>query len=215
LTIEVTELRKPNGDYIPLDSVFTDGSLIEVQSDTGGVDSIVVFPDPGLDYAVRQTINKLEGDIFLSEVLTIGTLFADNLGISNLSGLSYLSNLHTLGLDKNHISDISELSDLIGLELLFLDSNQISNINPLSGLINLQQLVLKDNLITDINTLTNLINILFLDLGNNEISDINPLVLNIGIGNGDEVWLTDNPLSVTSVDSLIPILEDRGVTVVF
>ena len=191
LTIKPTALLKPNGDSIFVDSVFIDSSLIEVQADTNN--PIVSFPDPMLDSVIRTEINKPEGNIYLSEVSTIDTLFADDLGISDLTGLSYLTNLEFLLFDKNQISDISELSDLISLEFLFLNNNRISNIEPLSGLVNLR----------------------WLDLQYNEITDIQPLVLNEGLGAGDQVHLTGNVLDEASVTLHIPALEERGVTVFY
>jgi hypothetical protein len=184
LTIEVTELRKPNGDYISLDSVYTDGSLIAV-----GCDSVVTFPDSLLEDAIRQAIPKPEGDICLSEVLTIDTLYADGAsevpGISDLTGLSHLVNLKFLELDLNQISDITELTPLTNLEMLFLAYNyQIQDITPLSGLVNLHML----------------------DLSYNDITDIHPLIQNAldgGIGTGDVVLLVGNPLANTfQLDSL-------------
>jgi len=56
---------------------------------------------------------------------------------------------------------------------------------------------------------------MWLDLDYNEISDIDPLVENTGIDSGDEVDLLDNPLSSTSIDTYIPALQARGVTVYY
>ena len=57
----------------------------------------------------------------------------------------------------------------------------------------------------------NNLSILFID--NNSIVDISPLVNNAGIDTGDDVWLANNPLSDTSINTYIPQLEARGVTV--
>jgi len=72
-----------------------------------------------------------------------------------------------------------------------LDNNQIININLLSALINLKELGLADN----------------------QIVDIFPLTQNSGIDNGDSVYLTNNPLSDTSINTYIPQLEALGVIV--
>ena len=171
-------------EIISLDSVYTDGSLIAV-----GSDSVVTFPDSLLEYAIRQAIPKLEGNIYLSEVLTIETLYADGVsdvpGISDLTGLSHLVNLKFLELDLNQISDITELTPLTNLEMLFLAYNyHIQDINPLSGLVNLHML----------------------DLSYNDITDIHPLIQNAlsgGIGTGDVVLLIGNPpASTAQLDSL-------------
>jgi hypothetical protein len=52
-----------------------------------------------------------------------------------------------------------------------------------------------------------------LGLMQNPISDISPLVDNLGLGEGDTVILVNNPLSEESINTYIPELEARGVTV--
>ena len=54
-----------------------------------------------------------------------------------------------------------------------------------------------------------------LNLGFNSISDLSPLVANVGLGSGDWVQLVGNPLSHTSINTHIPILQSRGITVGF
>jgi Leucine-rich repeat (LRR) protein len=133
--------------------------------------------------------------------------------ISDISPLSGLTNLTLLYLLENQISDISPLSGLTSLTSLRLYDNQISDISPLSGLTNLTLLYLSRNQISDISPLSGLTNLTELLLGNNQISDIQPLVDNPGIASGDIVDLRANPLSSTSLDTYVPALEARGVTV--
>ncbi|MEE4359565.1 MAG: putative toxin-antitoxin system toxin component, PIN family [Desulfococcaceae bacterium] len=47
----------------------------------------------------------------------------------------------------------------------------------------------------------------------NQIYDIKPLINNSGIGVGDYVYLSDNPLNTSSCTRHIPTLQSRGVTV--
>ena len=49
----------------------------------------------------------------------------------------------------------------------------------------------------------------------NNISDLSPLVANTGLGDGDELEIQRNPLSYTSINTHIPALQSRGVTVEF
>jgi len=161
-----------------------------VQPDTSG-DYAVFFPDSALDYAIRQTINKPEGDILLSEVLTIDTLFAynpDRLGISDLTGLSKLTNLEFLNMEFNQISSINELSSLTNLGQLFLQQNQIQDISALANLHSLFEVGLEDN----------------------QVTDILPLLANDSLGWGDKIWLIGNPLSDTTQ---VDILCSRGAAV--
>ncbi len=89
-------------------------------------------------------------------------------------------------------------------------------INDLTGLetaTNLQHLNLIGNAVTDISPLTGLTNLKVLRLEGNAIADLSPLVANVGLSNGDKVVVNDNPLSLTSITSHLPILVDRGVWV--
>ena len=56
---------------------------------------------------------------------------------------------------------------------------------------------------------------LHLGLANNRISDISPLVDNSGIGKGDGVDLTGNPLNDEAYNVHIPALIERGVIVLY
>ena len=78
---------------------------------------------------------------------------------------------------------------------------------------NLTLLYLYDNQISDISPLAGLTNLTYLALYNNQISDISPLVANAGMNTGDKVDLRNNPLSSQSVNTYIPQLEARGVTI--
>ena len=135
--------------------------------------------------------------------------------ISDVSALSGMTNLTYLDIDQNTISSISPLAGLNKLEYLSLNSNLISDISPLSGLTNLERLYLYNNAISDISPLTGLARLELLVIEKNLISDLAPLVANMGLGSGDEVYVKDNPLSATSLNTHIPNLQARGVTVNF
>ncbi len=153
--------------------------------------NVVNFPDSGLEAAVRSEINKPTGDITTTDLQAMTSLAAESYEIVNLEGLQYCTNLTSLALDSNNISDISQLAGLTQLTQLYLGVNQISNLSPLTGLINLT----------------------YLSLYSNNISDISPLVDNAGINSGDTVDLLYNYLSETSCGQMVPLLENRGVTV--
>ena len=137
----------------------------------------------------------------------------DGNSIADVSPLSGLTRLEFLGLSDNSIADVSPLSGLTNLTGLWLDANNIADVSPLSGLTNLTALVLTANNIADVSPLAGLTRLEVLRLDNNSISDISPLVANTGLGSGDEVYLGNNPLSSTSINTHIPALESRGVTV--
>jgi hypothetical protein len=154
-------------------------------------DDVVNIPDPNLEAGIRKDIGKPVGDIYESDLLGLTVLYAWYGDITDLNGLEYCTNLEWLYLRDSQIGDISPLSSLTSLAALDLSNNQISDISPLSGLISLTTLYLIDN----------------------QISDIEPLVDNPGLSSGDDVYLNGNPLSTASIDTYIPQLKARGVTV--
>ena len=158
---------------------------------------IVEFPDAGLEAAIRGALNKPTGDIYKSELETLTVLNADNLNISDLTGLEYCINLQGLNLWNNMIADISPLSGLTNLHSLALIQNQIINISPLSGLTNLNTLDLRYNLIEDISALSGLNNLTQLILDANQISDIPDLS---GLTNLQQLYLNFN--QITDISAL-------------
>ena len=85
----------------------------------------------------------------------------------------------------------------------------------MAGLVNLIYLYLGENNISDISPLARLANLTDLRLAYNSISDILPLVANTGLGNRDQVHLSENPLSYPSIYEHIPILQSRRVKILF
>ena len=116
---------------------------------------------------------------------------------------------------NNPISDISALSGSINLTYLGLYNNSISDISAIAGLTNLTRLWLAINSITDISALAGLTNLTDLWLYGNSISDLSPLVENTGLGDRDFVNVQNNYLNALSINTHIPALRNRGVTVRF
>ena len=151
----------------------------------------------------------------LSGLTYLARLDLDKNSISDPSPLSGLANLEWLDLDTNSISDVSALSSLTNLARLDLYGNNISDISVLSGLTRLISLSLFGNNISDISALSGLTNLRSLSLSSNNISDLSPLVANTGLDSGDRVDVRNNPLSATSINTHIPILQDRGIELRF
>ena len=139
----------------------------------------------------------------------------DDKGISDISPLEGLTMLTTLDLSGNRVSDISPLAGLTALTALNLGGNRISDISALEGLTGLTRLDLGDNNLADISALAELTGLTWLNLAGNGISDISALVANAGLGDGDEVDLRGNPLDAAALETHIPALTARGVTVRF
>lgn len=198
------------------------------------------FHDPNLQVAIINEVGKPTRDISISDLENIKELTADNMGITDLSGLQYCTGLRKLSLNNNQITDISPLSslpDLVELhlwhnqiintsplasltELTYLDiaENQIIDVSPLSSLTHLDDLSLWGNKIKYISSLASLTSLDRLILNDNDINDILPLVNNMnnnGLGSGDMVNLTDNPLNSDSIDKYIPQLQDNDIVVIY
>ena len=142
------------------------------------------------------------------EELTLG----DN-SFSDLSPLAGLIHLVRLELYNNNISDISSLAAMTHLTFLHLGDNSVSDLSPLERLTKLKELDLWYNSVSDLSPLAELNGLTFLQIDGNLVSDLSPLVANTGLGDGDEVYVQDNPLSYASIHTHIPILLERGVTV--
>jgi len=134
---------------------------------------------------------------------------SDNL-VSNISPLASLTGLRYLDLHNNHISDISSLHSLVELGELSLSGNQINNISPLASLNILASLDSESNQIADISALASLHSLVTIDLINNKISNMSPLV---SLTKLKSIYITNNPLSVTSINTYIPQLINKGVKV--
>ena len=106
-------------------------------------------------------------------------------------------------------------SDMLTLTRLFASNASISDLTGLERATSLRGLDLEENNITDISAVARLTNLEWLELHNNSISDISPLVENTGLGSGDKVDVRGNPLNSLSINTRIPALQSRGVTVLF
>jgi len=130
--------------------------------------------------------------------------------VSDLQPLAGLVNLETLSIDRTQVVDIRPLANLFNLNFLNLEGNPIFDFQPLAGLTKLTWLNLTYTHISDLQPLAGLVNLDWLWLYNNQIEDINPLLINPGLGNGDEVSLASNPLIPPAQ---IAALRAKGVTV--
>lgn len=147
--------------------------------------SVIDFPDPALEVAIRNAIGKTVGDIYDSDLMGLEVLDASMWGIRTLEGIQHCVDLAELvlwgsgsegsGLFPNEIVDISPLAGLTKLNILNLRDNQIVDISALAGLTNLSELNLRENQIVDISALAGLTNLSELNLRENQIVDIRAL----------------------------------------
>ena len=136
---------------------------------------VVDFPDPNLEAAIREAIDKPDGDILTSDLDGLTVLLAEEAGIADLTGLEFATSLVDLRLRNNEISDLTPLQELTGLWTLYLDGNSISDLSPLQGLTGLRTLRATNNSISDLTPLQGLTELSFLGVNGNEISDLTPL----------------------------------------
>ncbi len=100
----------------------------------------VIFPDPNLEAALRTTILKPDGSIYIADLEQIESISAIGCYIKDITGLEYCTNLQRLELTSSQITDVSPLSSLTNLKVLDLSFNQIADVSPLKGLTNLEEL---------------------------------------------------------------------------
>ena len=194
----------PLANLTNLNSLRLDSNQI---SDISPLANLTNLNSLALDSNEISDVSALAG---LTKLRVVGLM---NNQISDISPLTSLTGLTDLYILSNQISDISALANLTSLERLFLEANEISDISALANLTSLTRLFLSSNQISDISPLTNLINLTGLWLNDNQISDISPLVENEGFSEGDQIDLRENPLSSDSINTYIPQLEARGVSV--
>jgi internalin A len=172
----------------------------------------------------------------LAGITNLQRLYAENNDISDLTPLAGLTELTLLWLYQNDITDLAPLAGLTNLEQLSLWSNSISNISALAGMTSLYRLDIQSNPlsditvlqylpvfsslnanntnIADISSLSDLAELYYVNLSNTPVVDLQPLVDNAGFGSGDKLYVTNcSQLSSESINTHIPTLEGRGVTV--
>lgn len=119
-------------------------SLLAFVPTVSGADQ-VVFADHNLEAAVREELGRFEGPLAPAELAEIKIINAAERGITDLTGIEYLTGLEYLNLRNNDISDISPLAQLNKLTYLNLHSNTaITDLSPIGGLTNLETLILRN-----------------------------------------------------------------------
>lgn len=170
----------------------------------------VLYKDKNLEKAIRSSTGITEGDIFKCDLDLVSTLVVSGIGITDLEGLQYVSNLIHLDLSNNRITDVTPLRPLTKLTNLYLKGNQIADYSPLAAVYN--QLKLRDfnmnftgiydkNMETEIRiktgkltgdlTLEDLQSIVELNLNKKEISDLQGIQY---LTNLKKLYLKDNSI---------------------
>ena len=166
---------------------------------------LVNIPDPKLRFAIEHELGKTEGaTITQTDMLTLTRLDASKIGIQDITGIEFATNLTALYLNENEISDVSALIQLKELRTLWLYVNQISDIAALAQLTNLTSLSLSHNQLSDVSALADLKRLKTLWIDGNQISDIAALAQ---LTDMRELSLPDNQISDVS-----PLVELKNLT---
>ncbi len=128
ITFEALTMYDTFGNLIPDTMVVRDQCFIELIDFT---DSIVTFPDPNLEQAIRNATGVSTRALMLSDVALMDILDADSMLITNLAGLEVCESLEELYLGDNGVRDLSALTNLNFLYYMDLSNNLISDIQAL------------------------------------------------------------------------------------
>ena len=137
---------------------------------------LVNIPDPNLRTAIAEALGKASDALITAEEMaTLEHLRAWEMGISDLTGLEFATNLDSLLIGGSLMPDLSPIAGLTQLSHLRIPGSKISDISPLTELKNLGALEIYGNEISDISPLAGLTNLHWLSMYNNPVSDLSPL----------------------------------------
>jgi Leucine-rich repeat (LRR) protein len=167
-----------------------------------GDQSPISFTDTNLERAIRDILDKPEGDIFGDDFTGMKELSLTNEGIKDISDLYYadLTSIEVLDLTSNEITDLSPLPELIlpSLRRLILDHNLISDIEvfAIADLPALRRLSINYNQLKDVTPLIN-----FYDKMSEGLTDEDNLVITVSDNNMDIQDGTENRETVKYLQS--------------
>lgn len=194
-------------DYSPIEKIY--GKLKEkdfelINPTPAPVGKAIIFDDPALEAAIRQTLNKPEGDVYEEELsgltnLETGFDFTPNppegSRVKSVDVLKYCINLTYLELLFNEITDITPLAGLTKLVDLRLGGNPVADITPLAEFTNLESLALFNCQAKDYMPLSHLTRLKNLQLDYSTIADLSPLS---GLTQLTGLWLVSTPVTDVS-----------------
>lgn len=200
----------------------------------------VNIPDPGLDAAIRDAVQKPTGPLTDLDLLGLTQLSAGHRNIHSVAGLEAARNLAILDLDNNALTNFSLADVLTNLTILDLFGNGLTefeltnpppklnildvSINSLercvlpAGLTNLYTLFLADNALTNLTLPPGLTNLTQLDLLDNQMTE---LIVPPDLTNLTTLFLGGNPLNTlvlseplaTNLAATVTGLQSTGVSV--
>ena len=215
----------------------------DVTATLAPIETGIRFPDPDMELIIRVALKQMEGAIMEAVLATLTGLDAssngviaahntligpstfDDLAVTDLSGLEYLTNLTMFSLDGyDQIRDLSPLPNLTRLTSLTIQANHVIDLSHLSNLTNLTRFDISRSGINDLSFLANLTKLTELRLTGNQIVDLSPLA---NLTNLTVLWLGESqivdisaPSNMTSlatlrlefnqIHDLSPLVENEG-----
>lgn len=154
-----------------------------------------VFPDKGLEAAIRQEVfakRYNEEPITADDVKNISQVVGKGKNIQSLEGMQYCLAIALIDLENNAIQDLAPLKELKHLQSVNLAGNKIESIAPLSELTGLQYLELSRNRVKDLAPLQGMTNMRSLYLSENQVEVLAPLVEQKKLGT---LYIAKNPIA--------------------
>lgn len=158
---------------------------------------VVYIPDPNLEQAVRDIIDKPTGDILDTDMAAVTeSPELNERHIADLTGVEYFINVPGMNLAANEFSDITPLLGLDNLEHLSLGCTNVTDFSPLATMANLSTLhVGGDPMYSDFSDITSLAglgNLTTLSIGMSQVEDLTPLA---GLTNLETLLIWFNQVS--------------------
>ena len=135
----------------------------------------VSIPDPGLNAAIREALQKPFGPLTEQDLLSLTNLNASRRNVKSIVGLEAARNLVSLDLQINRLTNFSLPSELTKLSTLDVSVNPLTNFFLPSGLTNLTSLTLESDGFTNLTLPAGLTGLRSLDLENNQLTSFNLL----------------------------------------
>jgi len=151
----------------------------------------VSIPDPGLNAAVRAALQKPNGPLTETDLLSLTFLSAGGRSITNVQGLETARNLSILDLDNNSITNFPIAGALTNLTILDLFNNHLTSFVLTNTLPKLNILDVAFNSLAECSLPAGLTNLDTLFLEGNVLTNF---TLSAGLTKLTQIDLTDNQL---------------------
>jgi len=174
----------------------------------------VSIPDPGLNAAIREALQKPIGALTEQDMLTLTNLDACCRNVTNVTGVEAARNLTSLNLQNNQLTSFNYPTNLTSLQFLNLTANPFTNVFFPDGLTNLTSLAIQScgltkltlpagmtslislqlsgNQFTNLTLPANMMNLKVMDLGLNQLTNF---ILPVGLTNLNVLALEHNQLT--------------------